>query len=40
MYFSKYSHLDIANIVREFSKGIDSATMAAHKEILTVTKFV
>jgi hypothetical protein len=34
LYLIKHSRPDIANVVRELSKGMDSATMAAYKEML------
>jgi hypothetical protein len=40
LYLIKHSRPDIANVVRELSKCMDSATMAAYKEMLRVTKFV
>jgi hypothetical protein len=40
LYLIKHSHPDIANVVRELSKCMDSTTKAAYKEILRVTKFV
>jgi hypothetical protein len=40
LYLIKHSHPDIANVVRELSKCMDSATMGAYKEMLRVTKFV
>jgi hypothetical protein len=40
LYLIKHSCPDIANVVRELSKCMDSATMAAYKEMLRVTKFV
>jgi hypothetical protein len=39
-YLIKHSRPDIANVVRELSKYVDSATMAAYREMLRVTKFV
>jgi Reverse transcriptase (RNA-dependent DNA polymerase) len=40
LYLIKHSCPDIASVVRELSKCMDSATMAANKEMLRVTKFV
>jgi hypothetical protein len=40
LYLINHSRPDIANVVRELSKWMDSATMAAYKEMLRVTKFV
>ena len=40
LYLMKHSGPDIANVVRELSKCMDSASMAAYKEILRVTGFV
>jgi hypothetical protein len=37
LYLIKHSCPDIANVVRELSKCMDSATMAAYKEMLRVT---
>ena len=36
----KKSHLSIENVIRELSKGMESVSMAAYKEMLRVTKFV
>jgi hypothetical protein len=40
LYLIKHSHPDTANVARELSESMDSATMAAYKEMLRVTKFV
>jgi hypothetical protein len=40
LYMIKNSRPDIANFVRELSKSLDSAAIAAYKEMLRVTKFV
>jgi hypothetical protein len=36
----KYSRPDLSNVVRELSKCIDGANLAAYKEMLRVVKFV
>jgi hypothetical protein len=36
----KYSRPDLGNVVREFSKCMDGANLAAYKEMLRVVKFV
>jgi len=40
LYLVKYSRPDIANAVRELTKCMDGATMAAYKEMLRLIKFV
>jgi hypothetical protein len=40
LYLIKYSRPDLANVVRELSKCMDGANLAAYKEILRVIKFV
>jgi hypothetical protein len=40
LYLIKYSRTDSANMVREFSKYMDGANLAAYKEMLRVVKFV
>jgi hypothetical protein len=40
LYLIKHSRPDFANAVRELSRYMDSATMAAYKEMLSVTRFV
>jgi hypothetical protein len=40
LYLIKYSRPDIANVVRELSKCMDEANLAAYKEMLRVIKFV
>jgi hypothetical protein len=39
-YLIKYSRPDIGNAVRELSKCMDGATLAAHKEMLRVIRLV
>jgi hypothetical protein len=39
LYLIKYSRLDLANVVRELSKCMDGANLAAYKEMLRVVKF-
>jgi hypothetical protein len=40
LYLIKYSRPDLANVVRELSKCMDVANLAAYKEMLRVVKFV
>jgi hypothetical protein len=40
LYLIKYSRPDLANVVRELSKCMDGANLAAYKEMLRVVKFV
>ena len=40
LYLVKYSRPDLANVVRELSKALDSPSLAAYKEMLRVIKFV
>ena len=40
LYLIKYSRPDLANVVRELSKCMDGANLAAYKEMLRVIKFV
>jgi hypothetical protein len=40
LYLTKYSQLDISNIVREISKCINSTTWGAYNEILRVITIV
>jgi hypothetical protein len=40
LYLIKYSRPDVANVVRELSKFMDGANLAAYKELLSVVKFV
>jgi hypothetical protein len=40
LYLIKHSRPDLANVVRELSKCMDGATLAAYKEMLRVIKFV
>jgi hypothetical protein len=40
LYLIKYLRPDLANAVRELSKFMDGANLAAYKEILRVEKFV
>jgi hypothetical protein len=40
IYLTKYSQLDISNIIRELSKCMDSAIWGAYNEHLRVIKFV
>jgi hypothetical protein len=40
LYLIKYSRPDLTNLVRELSKCIDGANLAAYKEMLRVVKFV
>ena len=40
LYLIKHSRPDIANVVRELSKCMDGATLAAYKEMLRVIRFV
>jgi glutamine synthetase adenylyltransferase len=40
LYLIKYSRPDIANVVRELSKCMDGANLAAYKEMLRVIKFI
>jgi hypothetical protein len=40
LYLIKYSRPDLANVVRESTKCMDGANLAAYKEMLRVVKFV
>jgi hypothetical protein len=40
LYLIKYSRPDLANVVRELSKCMDGASLAAYKEMQRVIKFV
>jgi hypothetical protein len=40
LYLMKYSRPDLANVVRELSKCMYGANLAAYKEMLRVVKFV
>jgi hypothetical protein len=40
LYLIKNSRPDIANVVRELSKCMDDATLAAYKEMLRVIRFL
>ena len=40
LYLIKYSRPDLANVVRELSKCMDGASLAAHRERKRVNKFV
>jgi hypothetical protein len=40
LYLIKYSRPDLANVVRELSKFMYGANLAAYKEMLRVVKFV
>jgi hypothetical protein len=40
LFFIKYSRPYLANVVRELSKCMDGANLAAYKEMLRVVKFV
>jgi hypothetical protein len=40
LYLIKYSRPDLENVVRELSKCMDGANLAAYKEMLRVVKFV
>jgi hypothetical protein len=40
LYLIKYSRPDLENVVRESSKCIDGANLAAYKEMLRVVKFI
>jgi hypothetical protein len=40
LYLSKYSWLDLCNVVRELSKCMDKATMGTYLEMLRVVKFI
>jgi hypothetical protein len=40
LYLIEYSRPDLANVVRELSKCMDGANLAAYKEMLRVVKFV
>jgi hypothetical protein len=40
LYLIKYSRHDLTNVVRELSKCMDGANLAAYKEMLRVVKFV
>jgi hypothetical protein len=39
-YLIKYSRQDLANVVRELSKCMDGASLAAYKEMQRVIEFV
>jgi hypothetical protein len=40
LYLIKYSRPDLANVIRELSKCMDGANLAAYKDMLRVLKFV
>jgi hypothetical protein len=40
LYYINFSRPDIGNMVRELSKNMDVATLAAYKEMLRVIRFV
>jgi hypothetical protein len=40
LYLIKYSRTDLASVVKELSKCMDGANLAAYNEMLTVVKFV
>jgi hypothetical protein len=40
LFLIKHSRPDLANVVRELSKCMDGASIAAYKEMLRVVKFV
>jgi len=40
LYLAKYSHPDIANLVRELSKVLDCPTLAGFKEMLQIIKYI
>jgi hypothetical protein len=40
LYLNKYSRPDFENVVRELSKCMDGANLAAYKEMLRVAKFI
>jgi hypothetical protein len=40
LYLIKHSRADISNVVRELSRCMDGATLAAYKEMLRVIRFV
>jgi hypothetical protein len=40
LYLTKYTCLDLCNVVRELSKCVDGATMGTYTEMLRVVKFV
>jgi hypothetical protein len=40
LYLTKYSRLDISNIVRELSKCMNAASWGSYQELLRVIKFI